>query len=105
MKKIVILFGVLLGTGCYFIPQTQAQERIVKTKTRIHHPWSKRAKGAAIGGGAGAVIGGVADHSVKGALIGGALGAGAGYIIGNESRGGKERPKAYRETKRKVIYR
>ena len=38
---------------------------------------------AAIGAGAGAVIGAVAGHSVKGAIIGGAAGAILGGIIGN----------------------
>jgi hypothetical protein len=38
---------------------------------------------AAIGAGAGAVIGAVAGHSVKGAIIGGAAGAILGGVIGN----------------------
>jgi outer membrane lipoprotein SlyB len=38
---------------------------------------------AAIGAGAGAVIGAVAGHSVKGAIIGGAAGAILGGIVGN----------------------
>jgi hypothetical protein len=45
--------------------------------------WSKAAKGAVIGGGAGAVAGAVISKKrVKGAVIGGVIGAGAGYIIG-----------------------
>ncbi|HEY1951957.1 MAG TPA: YMGG-like glycine zipper-containing protein [Gemmatimonadaceae bacterium] len=38
---------------------------------------------AAIGAGAGAVIGAVTGHSVKGAIVGGAAGAILGGIIGN----------------------
>ncbi len=45
------------------------------------HHWSRKAKGAAIGAGAGAVVGGVA-HGGKGAAIGAAAGAGTGYLIG-----------------------
>lgn len=45
--------------------------------------WSKAAKGAVIGGGAGAIAGAVISKKpVKGAVIGGVIGAGAGYIIG-----------------------
>jgi hypothetical protein len=44
--------------------------------------WSKAAKGAAIGGGAGAVAGAVIGKNAKGAIIGAVLGAGGGYIIG-----------------------
>lgn len=45
--------------------------------------WSDAAKGTAIGGGAGAILGAViADKKGKGAVIGGIIGAGAGYAIG-----------------------
>ncbi|MBV9988277.1 MAG: hypothetical protein JO301_11385 [Chitinophagaceae bacterium] len=43
---------------------------------------SSRTKGALIGGGAGAIAGGIIGHNVKGALIGGVVGAGTGYVIG-----------------------
>ncbi len=43
--------------------------------------WSRKAKGTAIGAGAGAVVGGVAGGG-KGAAIGAAAGAGTGYLIG-----------------------
>ena len=47
--------------------------------------WSTRAKGAAIGGAAGAATGAIiSKNKVGGAVIGGAVGAGGGYIIGNE---------------------
>lgn len=46
--------------------------------------WSDAAKGTAIGGGSGAVIGAVVDKNnrAQGAVIGSVIGAGAGYIIG-----------------------
>lgn len=43
---------------------------------------SKAAKGAIIGGTAGAITVGVITKSGKGAVAGGILGAGAGYLIG-----------------------
>ncbi len=48
--------------------------------------WSKRAKGAVIGGVGGAAVGAVVSkNKVAGAVIGSAIGAGGGYIIGNET--------------------
>lgn len=45
--------------------------------------WSKAAKGAAIGAGAGAVTGVLVDKKDgRGAVVGGLVGAGAGYVIG-----------------------
>jgi outer membrane lipoprotein SlyB len=44
--------------------------------------WSSAAKGTVIGAGTGAVVGAIATHSVKGAIIGTVLGGGAGYLIG-----------------------
>lgn len=45
--------------------------------------WSKAAKGAAIGAGAGAVTGVLIDKKDgRGAVVGGIVGAGAGYVIG-----------------------
>ncbi len=45
--------------------------------------WSSAAKGAAIGGAAGAVTGVLVDKKDgRGAIVGGVLGAGTGYIIG-----------------------
>jgi hypothetical protein len=47
--------------------------------------WSSRAKGAVIGGAAGAVGGAiVSKHKGTGAVVGGVVGAAGGYIIGNE---------------------
>ena len=45
--------------------------------------WSKAAKGAVIGAGAGAVAGVLIDKKdARGAIVGGLTGAGAGYVIG-----------------------
>lgn len=48
--------------------------------------WSRKAKGAVIGGGSGAILGAVINKNNRlvGGAIGGALGAGLGYVIGNE---------------------
>ncbi len=47
--------------------------------------WSNAAKGAVIGGGAGAVGGAIISKKKgKGAVIGGVLGAAGGYIIGRK---------------------
>jgi outer membrane protein OmpA-like peptidoglycan-associated protein len=49
--------------------------------------WSKKTKGAVIGGAGGAVVGGVigraAGNTILGAIIGAAVGGAAGAIIGN----------------------
>jgi hypothetical protein len=55
-------------------------------KTIQKRGWSRRAKGAAIGGGGGAILGAILDknHRVAGGILGGVLGTGLGYVIGNE---------------------
>jgi len=55
-------------------------------KTTVKKGWSRRAKGAAIGGGGGALLGAVINKNNRlvGGAIGGAIGAGLGYVIGNE---------------------
>ena len=65
---------------------------------------SSAAKGAAIGGVGGAIVGGVIGHNAKGAIIGGVLGGGAGYAIGRskDRRTGRvARGRAYRRHKRR----
>lgn len=55
------------------------------TTTTKKKGWSSRAKGAVIGGAAGAVGGAIiSKHKGTGAVVGGVGGAAAGYIIGNE---------------------
>jgi len=55
-------------------------------KTSVKKGWSRKAKGAVIGGGGGAILGAVINkhNRVLGGALGGALGAGLGYVIGNE---------------------
>ena len=55
-------------------------------KTSVKKGWSRRAKGALIGGGGGAILGAVIGkhNRLASGAIGGALGAGLGYVIGNE---------------------
>ena len=61
--------------------------------------WSKKAKGAAIGGGAGAVTGAVVGGG-KGAIVGGVAGAAAGGIIGRK-KDKKKTPVRYQQYSRK----
>ena len=54
------------------------------TTTTQKNGWSDGAKGAVIGGAAGAIGGALIDKKKgRGALIGGVAGAGAGYLIGH----------------------
>jgi hypothetical protein len=55
-------------------------------KTSVKKGWSRKAKGAVIGGGGGAILGAVINKNNRlvGGAIGGAIGAGLGYVIGNE---------------------
>ena len=58
------------------------------TTTNASYPqdkgWSHAAKGTAVGGGSGAIIGAIVnkDNRVGGAIVGGVIGAGTGYVIG-----------------------
>jgi YMGG-like Gly-zipper len=91
--KILTLVFALSTVGYYSHAQTQT-----KTVTKTKKGWSNKAKGAAIGGGAGAVTGAVVSHNkAKGAVIGGAVGAGAGYLIGRHKD--KKNPNS-----RKTVY-
>lgn len=55
-----------------------------QAKTTSKKGWSKAAKGATIGGGAGAILGAVINkkNRTAGAILGGVIGAGGGYVIG-----------------------
>lgn len=58
--------------------------------------WSDAAKGAVIGGAAGAVGGALIDKKKgRGAIIGGVVGAGGGYLIGRgeDRKSGRVQPK------------
>lgn len=69
----MLLTVFMLGSTC---SEAQAQ-------TTPKKGWSKKAKGAAIGGGAG-VVGGAVVGGTKGAVIGGVAGAAAGGLIGRK---------------------
>lgn len=102
MKKYILAVMLSAISGLVFSSEVKAQTRTVTTTTHHRRGWSRRAKGAAIGGGSGAVIGAVAGGG-KGALIGGVLGAGAGYVIGNETDKQKSHARGRTVTRRKVV--
>jgi uncharacterized membrane protein YebE (DUF533 family) len=60
---------------------SNAQKKVVYKQKQ---GWSPQAKNAAIGAGAGAILGAVIDkkHRGTGAVIGGVAGAGVGYLYG-----------------------
>lgn len=71
MRKIIIIGMLALGlTGC----QTAREDRVLG--------------GALIGGGTGALIGGLAGRSAGAAVVGGVIGAAAGAIIADATRPG-----------------
>ena len=64
---------------------TAAGNANTSTATTKKKGWSAKAKGAVIGGAAGAVGGAlISKHKGTGAVVGGLAGAAGGYIIGNE---------------------
>jgi hypothetical protein len=74
MKKIILTVWMAIAL---FI--------VSATLTPIHaqKKWSKKAKGAAIGAGAGAATGALISHKKgKRALIGGVVGGAGGYLYG-----------------------
>ncbi len=81
MKKkiLIVLLSMGLVTETVLLPADDA--RAQTTTTVKKKGWSKKAKGAAIGGVGGAVLGGVIGGR-KGAVIGAAAGAGGGYLYG-----------------------
>lgn len=72
MKKVLVVLALALTlAGC----ETARQDRV--------------AGGALIGGGTGALIGGLATRSAGGAVAGGVIGAAAGAIIADSTRPGR----------------
>ena len=81
MKKFFRVISLLFVLAILAV-ETKAQTE-VKEVHKTKKGWSNKAKGAAIGAGAGAVTGAVVSKNKgTGAVIGGAVGAGAGYLIG-----------------------
>lgn len=61
--------------------ETSISSEITDTQPEVNQNYGRAGKGAAIGGGSGAILGAVLGGSLKGAVIGGLLGAGAGTAI------------------------
>ena len=91
---VATLSAVLMLGGTVASPEVQAQ-----TETKAKKGWSRKAKGAAIGGGAGAATGAVVGGG-KGAIIGGVVGAAAGGVIGRK-KDKKKDPVRYQEYSKK----
>lgn len=88
MKKcfgiLSLVLGLTVASGAFNDSEAQT-----KKKT-----WSRKAKGAAVGGAAGAATGAVVSkNDSKGAIIGGAVGAGGGYLYGRHKDKKKGRTK------------
>ncbi len=65
---------------------TETETTTTTQETEKKKGWSKAAKGAAIGAGAGAVGGAIISKKKGvGAVVGGLIGAGGGYIIGRKA--------------------
>jgi osmotically inducible lipoprotein OsmB len=73
--KYIALFSAVTLLSATAAPQ------VVLAQTTPKKGWSGKAKGAAIGGGAG-VVGGAVVGGTKGAVVGGLAGAAAGGLIG-----------------------
>ncbi|SFQ69011.1 YMGG-like glycine zipper-containing protein [Hymenobacter arizonensis] len=94
MKNLKIFF--LLVFSFILLAGSAAQAQTEPTPKK---GWSNKAKGAAVGGGAGAVTGAVIGGG-KGAIIGGAAGAVGGGILGRK-RDKKRDPARYNEYRNK----
>ena len=96
MKK--VLHVIILMSGLSVLSLHSKAQTEVKETTKTKTGWSNKAKGAAIGAGAGAVTGAVVSNKKgKGAIIGGAVGAGAGYLIGrHKDKKNPSRKKVYK---------
>ena len=94
MKKIL---SVAAFTLCIGLCAASAQTTTTTTKQGMSQP----AKGALIGGAAGAATGLIVGHKKgKSAVIGGAVGAGAGYLYGKHRQKTHPRTKIIRKTVR-----
>src|SRR5215212_3460438 len=81
MKKVLYLLGLAFTLSIVSGSFTEVTAQ--KTKEVHKKGWSHKKKYTVIGAGAGAVTGAaVSKKRAKGAIIGGAAGAGAGYILG-----------------------
>lgn len=101
MKNLRLYFAV--AAAMLFLGSNAAFAQGSNDGTPPKKGWSRKAKGAAIGGGsgaaAGAIIAGKGDRG-KGAIIGGAAGAVGGALIGRK-KDKKQDPARHREYTRK----
>lgn len=97
MKTFKTYIAALAAT--LVLGSTVAPSQVHAQNTPPKKGWSKKAKGAAIGGGAGAVTGAVVGGG-KGAVVGGVVGAAAGGIIGRK-KDKKKDPVRYQEYSKK----
>lgn len=87
MKTFKIYAAML---SALFVLESTVVVSEAEAQTKPRKSWSKKGKGAAIGGGAGAVTGAVIGGG-KGAVVGGLAGAAAGGIIGRKKDKKKDR--------------
>jgi osmotically inducible lipoprotein OsmB len=95
--KTLKIYAVMLSAVLVLGGTVTPSEVLAQTKTK--KGWSRKAKGAAIGGGAGAATG-AAIGGGKGAIIGGVVGAAAGGVIGRR-KDRKKDPVRYQEYTKK----
>ena len=93
--KTIKIYAAMLSALFVLESTVVASDASAQTKKT----WSKKAKGAAIGGGAGAVTGAVVGGG-KGAVIGTVAGAAAGGILGRK-KDKKKDPVRYDQYSRK----
>ncbi|GAB2791246.1 uncharacterized protein YcfJ [Hymenobacter luteus] len=96
MKTIKIYAAML---SALFVMESTVVVSDAEAQTKPRKTWSKKAKGAAIGGGAGAVTGAVVGGG-KGAVIGTVAGAAAGGLIGRK-KDKKKDPVRYEQYSRR----
>ncbi|GAA3951674.1 glycine zipper domain-containing protein [Hymenobacter algoricola] len=92
-KGYIALFSTAVMLTAVVAPET------AQAQTTPKKGWSGKAKGAAIGGGAG-VVGGAVVGGTKGAVIGGVAGAAAGGLIGRK-KDKKKNPVRYEQYSKK----
>lgn len=95
MKKLLWVLAIVFTLTVLFDNHVRAQ---TETKQKTRTGWSKKKKGAVIGGAAGAATGvAVSKNDSKGALVGAAVGAGAGYLYGrHKDKKNATRKKVYK---------
>ncbi|GAB3286942.1 glycine zipper domain-containing protein [Hymenobacter tenuis] len=96
MKTFKIYAAML---SALFVLESTVVTSQAEAQTRTRKGWSKKGKGAAIGGGAGVVTGAVVGGT-KGAVVGGVAGAAAGGLIGRKKDKKKDRARYEQYTRK-----